>query len=76
LTLAEAMAIGKPVIGTGYSGNLDFMNVANRREGSERCTESAARDDVLGALAPGDGEGCGRRSKGPGHARQRYTWVG
>ncbi|HEY2536886.1 MAG TPA: glycosyltransferase [Solirubrobacteraceae bacterium] len=29
LTMAEAMAIGKPVIGTGYSGNLDFMNVAN-----------------------------------------------
>ena len=27
--MAEAMAIGKPVIGTGYSGNLDFMNVAN-----------------------------------------------
>lgn len=29
LTLAEAMAIGKPVIGTGYSGNLDFMNTEN-----------------------------------------------
>ncbi len=29
LTLAEAMAIGKPVIGTGYSGNLDFMNAQN-----------------------------------------------
>jgi glycosyltransferase involved in cell wall biosynthesis len=29
LTLAEAMAIGKPVIGTGYSGNLDFMNEEN-----------------------------------------------
>src|SRR5262249_20092370 len=29
LTLAEAMAIGKPVIGTGYSGNLDFMNDKN-----------------------------------------------
>jgi glycosyltransferase involved in cell wall biosynthesis len=29
LTLAEAMAIGKPVIGTGYSGNLDFMNTHN-----------------------------------------------
>jgi len=24
--LAEAMALGKPVIGTGYSGNLDFMD--------------------------------------------------
>ncbi len=29
LTMAEAMAIGKPVIGTGYSGNLDFMNAGN-----------------------------------------------
>jgi glycosyltransferase involved in cell wall biosynthesis len=29
LTLAEAMAIGKPVIGTGYSGNLDFMTAQN-----------------------------------------------
>ncbi len=29
LTMAEAMAIGKPVIGTGYSGNLDFMNAQN-----------------------------------------------
>ena len=25
LTLAEAMSFGKPVIATGYSGNLDFM---------------------------------------------------
>jgi glycosyltransferase involved in cell wall biosynthesis len=29
LTLAEAMAIGKPVIATGYSGNVDFMNAEN-----------------------------------------------
>jgi glycosyltransferase involved in cell wall biosynthesis len=26
LTMAEAMAYGKPVIATGYSGNLEFMN--------------------------------------------------
>ena len=26
LTMAEAMALGKPVIATAYSGNLDFMN--------------------------------------------------
>lgn len=26
LTLAEAMALGKPVIATGWSGNLDFMD--------------------------------------------------
>ncbi|MHB8240366.1 MAG: glycosyltransferase [Solirubrobacteraceae bacterium] len=29
LTMAEAMAIGKPVIATGYSGNVDFMSTEN-----------------------------------------------
>ena len=29
LTLAEAMSIGKPVIATGYSGNVDFMTQEN-----------------------------------------------
>ncbi|QCX53340.1 glycosyltransferase [Elizabethkingia sp. JS20170427COW] len=29
LTMAEAMAYGKVVVGTGYSGNLEFMNVNN-----------------------------------------------
>lgn len=29
LTLGEAMALGKPVIGTGYSSNLDFMSPEN-----------------------------------------------
>jgi glycosyltransferase involved in cell wall biosynthesis/lipopolysaccharide biosynthesis glycosyltransferase len=29
LGLAQAMALGKPVIGTGYSGNMDFMNESN-----------------------------------------------
>ena len=29
LTMAEAMYLGKPVIATGYSGNLDFMTPAN-----------------------------------------------
>jgi glycosyltransferase involved in cell wall biosynthesis len=29
LTMAEAMGYGKPTIGTGYSGNLDFMNTDN-----------------------------------------------
>src|SRR5262249_23746268 len=29
LTLAEAMLLGKPVIATAYSGNLDFMNRGN-----------------------------------------------
>jgi len=30
LGMAEAMALGKPVIGTNYSGNLEFMNKINR----------------------------------------------
>ncbi len=29
LTMAEAMSLGKPVVATGYSGNLDFMNTKN-----------------------------------------------
>jgi glycosyltransferase involved in cell wall biosynthesis len=29
LTMAESMALGKPVIATGYSGNLDFMTEEN-----------------------------------------------
>lgn len=29
LTITDAMAIGKPVIATGWSGNMDFMNVCN-----------------------------------------------
>lgn len=29
LTIAEAMALGKPVIATAYSGNVDFMNPDN-----------------------------------------------
>lgn len=29
ITLAEAMALGKPVIATGYSGNLEFMTPTN-----------------------------------------------
>ena len=31
LTMAEAMLLGKPVIATGYSGNLDFMHQENSR---------------------------------------------
>ncbi|MEO8380392.1 MAG: glycosyltransferase family 4 protein [Acidobacteriota bacterium] len=29
LILAEAMSLGKPVVATGWSGNMDFMNPAN-----------------------------------------------
>lgn len=31
LTMAEAMAMGKPVIATAYSANTDWMNIANSR---------------------------------------------
>jgi len=31
LTMAEAMLLGKPVVATGYSGNLDFMTPENSR---------------------------------------------
>jgi glycosyltransferase involved in cell wall biosynthesis len=31
LTMAEAMYFGRPVIATGYSGNLDFMTAENSR---------------------------------------------
>lgn len=38
LTLAEAMALGKPVIATAYSGNLDFMTPQNSfLVGYQRC---------------------------------------
>jgi glycosyltransferase involved in cell wall biosynthesis len=29
LTMLESMSLGKPVIATAYSGNMDFMNAAN-----------------------------------------------
>jgi glycosyltransferase involved in cell wall biosynthesis len=29
MTMAEAMALGKPTVATGYSGNLDFMTAEN-----------------------------------------------
>lgn len=29
LTMSEAMALGKPVVATAYSGNLEFMNAGN-----------------------------------------------
>jgi glycosyltransferase involved in cell wall biosynthesis len=29
LTISDALALGKPVIATGWSGNMDFMNISN-----------------------------------------------
>jgi glycosyltransferase involved in cell wall biosynthesis len=39
LTMAEAMALGKPVIATGYSGNLEFMRENNSYLCSYRLVE-------------------------------------
>jgi glycosyltransferase involved in cell wall biosynthesis len=44
LTLAEAMAHGKPVVATGYSGNLAFMSEGNSYLVPYRLTE--LEDDV------------------------------
>jgi glycosyltransferase involved in cell wall biosynthesis len=40
-TLAEAMALGVPVVASGYSGNLDFMNDQN--SWLVRCEETVVR---------------------------------
>ena len=42
LTLAAAMSAGKPVIATGYSGNLEFMNEDNSYLVPYRLTEITA----------------------------------
>ncbi len=72
LHLAEAMWLGTPVIATGYSGNLDFMNgdnsllidfeLVNVEHGEGVYPPSArwAAPDVQQA-ADGDAEDCGRR---------------
>lgn len=41
LTIADAMALAKPVIATGWSGNTDFMSVANAYPVRFRPTELA-----------------------------------
>jgi glycosyltransferase involved in cell wall biosynthesis len=52
LTLAEAMAVGKPVLATRYSGNTDFMNDANSYLVDYELTEVGAGV----AIYPADGE--------------------
>lgn len=46
LTMAEAMALGKPVIATGYSGNLDFMTEENSLLVSHTRTRVVETDSV------------------------------
>ena len=50
LTLAEAMACGKPAIATGYSGNLEFMDESNSYLVRHRLVEIP---DGWWAYAPG-----------------------
>ena len=45
ITMAEAMLLGKPVVATGYSGNLDFMTPEN----------SYLVDHALVPIGPGNG---------------------
>jgi glycosyltransferase involved in cell wall biosynthesis len=45
LTLAEAMSLGKPVIATGYSGNLDFTNAENSLLVDYRLTAVGAHNE-------------------------------
>jgi glycosyltransferase involved in cell wall biosynthesis len=42
--MAEAMALGKPVIATAYSGNLDFTTTSNSCQVGYRMTEISASD--------------------------------
>ncbi|MGO9855754.1 MAG: glycosyltransferase family 4 protein [Acidimicrobiales bacterium] len=44
LGIAEAMALGKPVIATSYSGNCDFMNAVNSCPLGYRLRAVTARD--------------------------------
>jgi glycosyltransferase involved in cell wall biosynthesis len=45
--LAEAMALGKPVIATAYSGNLDFSTMANSCQVSYRLREITSDDHLF-----------------------------
>jgi glycosyltransferase involved in cell wall biosynthesis len=48
LTLSDAMLFGKPVVATGYSGNLEFMSHDNSF--LIRCAENYIREDDVFAL--------------------------
>ncbi|MGH2867359.1 MAG: glycosyltransferase [Solirubrobacteraceae bacterium] len=52
LTMAEAMALGKPVIATAYSGNIDFMDADN----SFLVDYELTRVGPEGQIYPADGE--------------------
>jgi glycosyltransferase involved in cell wall biosynthesis len=51
LTISDAMAAGKPIIATGWSGNMEFMNVANSFPVGYRLTAVERR---VGPYRPGE----------------------
>ena len=53
LTLAEAMAYGRPVIATAYSGNLDFMDEHNSYLVPFRESRSRLVPTLSGGAVPG-----------------------
>ncbi len=64
--MAESMWAGKPVIATGYSGNLDFMNADNSYLVDHRLVPIGPGHDPYPA-SRGLGRP-GRRSRGAAHA--------
>ncbi len=68
LTMAEAMAIGKPVIATGYSGNVDFMNAEN----SYLVEYDIGRVGAENEIYPPDGEWAQPSVE---HAAELMRWV-
>jgi glycosyltransferase involved in cell wall biosynthesis len=68
LTLAEAMLLGKPVIATGYSGNLDFMSPENSLLVDYRMVPIT--EDLK--IYP---KGCLWADADVGHAADRMRWA-
>lgn len=54
LGMMEAMALGKPVIATGWSGNMDFMNETNSCPVRFRLTPVVDRHDAYSNLRADD----------------------
>ncbi|HSI10449.1 MAG TPA: glycosyltransferase, partial [Chthoniobacter sp.] len=68
LGMAQSMYLGKPVIGTGYSGNLDFMN----RENSLLVNyEMGAMDETSGPYE----KGSVWAQPSSDHAAEYMRWV-
>jgi glycosyltransferase involved in cell wall biosynthesis len=68
LTMAEAMLLGKPVIATGYSGNLDFMSPTNSLLVDYRMVPITQE-------LPWYRKGCRWADADIDHAAERMRWV-